>query len=38
MNENEIRQLNVTFKYNEMKLEEVEISDSLKLNDFVTKI
>lgn len=38
MNENEVRPLSVIFKYTDVKLEDVEIPDVLKLNGLVTKI
>lgn len=38
MNENEIRPLSVVFNYTDIKLEDIEIPDVLKLNGLVTKI
>jgi myosin V len=38
MNENEIRPLCVSFKYDDMKLEDIDIPEVLKLNNLVTKI
>lgn len=38
MNENEIRPLSIVFNYTDIKLEEIEIPDVLKLNSVVTKI
>lgn len=38
MNENEVRPLSVIFKYTDVKLEDVEIPDVLKLNGIVNKI
>lgn len=38
MNENEVKMLSVIFKYNDIKLEDIEIPDVLKLKNLVTKI
>jgi len=38
MNENEIRPLSVIFNYTEVKLEDIDIPEVLKLNGLVSKI
>jgi hypothetical protein len=38
MDENYIKPLVVKFQYNDIKLEDIEIPDVLKLNELVTKI
>lgn len=38
MDENHIKNLSVVFQYNEIKLEDIEIPDVLRINDLVTKI
>lgn len=38
MNENEVRILSVIFKYNDIKLEDIDIPDVFKLKGLVTKI
>lgn len=38
MDENYIQPLKVVFKYNDIKLEDIEIAEELKINSLVTKI
>jgi hypothetical protein len=38
MDENYIQPLKVIFQYNDIKLEDIEVPDVLKINDLVTKI